>query len=60
MIGDGYGPKTNLGGLSDMADEEIHIGEQDASAGKKLGVMRYVLGISLALVIIIFAVLILR
>ncbi|HEX8484107.1 hypothetical protein [Sphingomonas sp.] len=43
-----------------MADEEIHIGEQDASAGKKLGVMRYVLGISLALVIIIFAVLILR
>ena len=43
-----------------MADEHIEIDEQDASAGTKLGVMRYVLGISLALVIIIFAVLILR
>ncbi|WP_374943303.1 hypothetical protein [Sphingomonas sp.] len=43
-----------------MADEQIDIGEQDASAGKKLGVMRYVLGISMALVIVIFAVMILR
>lgn len=32
--------------------EQIHISEQDASGGKKLGVMRYVLTISLALAII--------
>jgi hypothetical protein len=43
-----------------MADEKIEISERDASGGKKLGVMRYVLAISMALVIVIFAVLILR
>ena len=43
-----------------MADDRIEIDAQDASAGKPLGVMRYVLGVSLALVIVIFAVLILR
>jgi hypothetical protein len=32
--------------------EQIHISEQDASGGKKLGVMRYVLTISLLLAII--------
>lgn len=43
-----------------MADEKIEIDAQEASAGKPLGVMRYVLGISMALVIIIFAVLVFR
>jgi len=32
--------------------EQVHISEQDASSGKKLGVMRYVLTISLLLAII--------
>jgi hypothetical protein len=41
-------------------DDKIEIGAQDASAGKPLGVMRYVMGISMALVIIIFAVLVFR
>jgi hypothetical protein len=43
-----------------MANEKIEIDAQDASAGKPLGVMRYVLGISMALVIVIFAVLVFR
>ena len=43
-----------------MANEKIEIDTQDASAGKPLGVMRYVLGISMALVIVIFAVLVFR
>ena len=43
-----------------MADDKIEIDAQDASAGKPLGVMRYVMGISMALVIIIFAVLVFR
>jgi hypothetical protein len=43
-----------------MADDRIEIDAQDASAGKPLGVMRYVMGISMALVIIIFAVLVFR
>ena len=43
-----------------MADDKIEIDAQDARAGKKLGVMRYVLGISMALVIVIFAVLVFR
>jgi hypothetical protein len=42
---------TSLGKGKTMA-EQIHISEQDASGGKKLGVMRYVLTISLALAII--------
>ena len=43
-----------------MEDDKIEIDAQGASAGKPLGVMRYVLGISMALVIIIFAVLVFR
>ena len=43
-----------------MADDKIEIDAVDARAGKPLGVMRYVLGISMALVIIIFAVLVFR
>ncbi len=43
-----------------MADEQIDIEATDARAGKPLGVMRYVMGISMALVIIIFAVMVFR
>ena len=43
-----------------MADEKIEIDAQDVSAGKPLGVMRYVLGISLILVIAIFAFLVIN
>ena len=43
-----------------MVDDRIEIDGQDASGGKPLGVMRYVMGISMALVIIIFAVLVFR
>jgi hypothetical protein len=39
-----------------MNDERPHLSETDASGGKKLGVMRYVLGASMLLVIIAFAV----
>ena len=43
-----------------MADEKIELDAQDASAGKPVGAMRYVLGISMALVIVIFAVMVFR
>lgn len=43
-----------------MADEQIDIEGVDARAGKPLGVMRYVLGISLVLVIAIFAFLVIN
>jgi hypothetical protein len=42
-----------------MANAEPHLSDTDASGGKKLGVMRYVLAISLAGIIIVFAVLLL-
>ncbi len=40
-----------------MAGTEPHLSETEASGGKKLGAMRYVLGISLLAIIIIFAIL---
>ena len=38
---------------------EDHLNETEASGGKKLGVMRYVLGISLVAIVIVFAALLL-
>ncbi len=57
-----YGPKTGFGGLMIMADpnEPVHVTATEARAGATPGVARYVLGISLVLVIAIFAFLILR
>lgn len=43
-----------------MADEKIEIDSQDASAGRPLGVMRYVLGISMVILIAIFAFLVIH
>ena len=40
-----------------MAGREPHLSETEASAGKKLGTMRYVLGISLVSIVILFAIL---
>ena len=40
-----------------MAGQEPHLSGTDASAGKKLGTMRYVLGISLVLIVVLFAIL---
>jgi hypothetical protein len=40
-----------------MADPETHITGTEASGGKKLGAMRYVLGISLLVVVALFAIL---
>jgi hypothetical protein len=40
-----------------MAEEEPHLSGTEARAGEKTGVMRYVLGISLAVIIVIFAIL---
>lgn len=40
-------------------EAEPHLTETEASAGKKLGTMRYVLGLSLVAIILIFAVLLL-
>ena len=40
-----------------MADSETHISGTEASGGKKLGTMRYVLGISLVVVVALFAIL---
>ena len=37
-----------------MADEQIHETATEARAGSAPGVMRYVLGISLALIVILF------
>jgi hypothetical protein len=38
-----------------MADEP-HLSDTEASAGKKLGTMRYVLAISLAAIVVAFAI----
>jgi len=59
---DGYGPKTVFAGLSLMADpnEPIHIDGEEARAGSSNHMTRYILPISLILVIAIFAVLVFR
>lgn len=51
-----YGPKTVFAGLSDMTDpnEKIHVSAQDARAGATPHVTRYILAISLILVILAF------
>ena len=49
---------TNGSGGGD--DEQVQLTGKEARAGAKLGVMRYVLGISMALVIAIFLVIIMR
>jgi hypothetical protein len=36
-------------------DDQVHVDAQDARAGETPGVTRYVLGISLVLIVIIFA-----
>ena len=41
-------------------NEEVHLDAQEASGGTKTGAMRYVLIISMVLVIAIFAILFLR
>lgn len=40
-----------------MAENEPHLSETEASAGKKLGTMRYVLTISLVAIVVILAIL---
>ena len=40
-----------------MAEDEPHLSETEASAGKKIGAIRYVLVISLVAVVVIFAIL---
>ena len=40
-----------------MPEQEPHLSDTEASGGKKLGAMRYVLAISLVAIIIIFAIL---
>ena len=42
-----------------MSDEEIHISKEDARAGTTSHVTRYVLGIALTAVIVIFAIILL-
>ena len=56
-----YGAKTILGGLSVMADpnEQVHIDTDRARAGATPRMTRYILPISLVLVIAIFAYLVL-
>ena len=39
-----------------MAEQEPRLSDTEASAGKKLGAMRYVLGVSLVAIVIIFAI----
>ncbi len=39
-----------------MAEREPHLSETEASAGKKLGTMRYVLAISLVAIVVILAI----
>lgn len=41
-------------------EEPVHLDGEEASAGTKPGVMRYVLGVSMLLVIVIFFILLLR
>lgn len=57
-----YGPKTDVRCLTHMADqnEPVHVTTTEARAGSTPGVTRYVLGVSLVLIIAIFAFLILR
>jgi hypothetical protein len=40
-----------------VAEEEPHLSGTEARGGQKTGVMRYVLGISLAVIVVIFAIL---
>jgi hypothetical protein len=40
-----------------MAEEEPHLSGTEARAGQKTGAMRYVLGISLAAIVVIFLIL---
>jgi predicted secreted protein len=40
-----------------MAENEPHLSGTDASAGRKTNVVRYILGVSLAAIVIIFAIL---
>jgi hypothetical protein len=40
-----------------MAEDEQHLSATDASAGRKTNVVRYILGISLTAIVIIFAIL---
>lgn len=42
-----------------MTDKQPHLSETEVSGGKKIGVMRYVLGVSMLLVVIAFAVILL-
>ena len=42
-----------------MSDEEIHISKEDARAGATPHMTRYILGISLTAVIVIFAIILL-
>jgi hypothetical protein len=42
-----------------VEEDEPHLTETEASGGKKLGTMRYVLGLSLVAIILIFAVMLL-
>lgn len=39
----------------EIRNDEVRISETEASGGKKLGVMRYVLGISLVLAIVLLS-----
>ncbi len=57
-----YGPKTTLGGYSLMVDpnEPIHLTGEQARSGATPHMTRYILGISLVLVILIFAFLLYR
>jgi uncharacterized integral membrane protein len=40
-----------------MAEDEPHLSETEASAGEKRGTMRYVLIISLLVIVVLFAIL---
>ena len=57
-----YGPKTSFAGLTGMADdkEQVHLDGEDARAGATPHMTRYILAISLILVVVIFGVLLLR
>jgi len=58
----GYGAKTIPRGFIIMADPEdrIHVSAEEARAGSTPHMTRYILPISLALVIVIFAVIVFR
>ena len=44
--------------MADQNERTTHIQRTDAQAGEKSGVVRYILGISLVLVIVLFAVIV--